>query len=97
MKVTPKFCFPFKISDDPTASICYHGIRIFSAAMIKHATFPHTFRINSQISQKNGKRKKERVTVIALGAQKMEVGTFFLTTVLISRTNVKGLKQFFKK
>ena len=63
-------------------------------------TFPHTFRINSLISKKNGKRKKERgsmgITVIALGAQKMELGTFFLTTVLISRTNVKGLKQFNK-
>ena len=34
--------------------------------------------------------------MIALGAQKMEVGTFFLTTVLISRTNVKGLKHFLR-
>ena len=36
------------------------------------------------------------ITVIALGAQKKEVGSFILTTVLISRTNVKGLKQFYK-
>ena len=28
LKVTPIFCFPFKIPDDPTASTTYSGLKV---------------------------------------------------------------------
>ena len=41
LKVTPSFCFPFKIPDDPTATIIYSNkqndeIRNFSERLARH-------------------------------------------------------------
>ena len=52
----------------------------------------YTFRTNSQISKMNGRKKKERVTVIAKSVQKMQLW-ISLVNVLISPQNVTGLNN----